>query len=688
MTDKLSSDPSVEEDDAADETEIEIENDEDGEDDEDRPRRQRRRRKRKNRREPAFDPVADLQRRGPFVFARERFQAWLKQHYPAIRDFSGLTVEILAEYDDYDMAMVRQAVRERAFHPAAPADPKVAEFAATAFSHGDECGWATAFRDWAAHQHRIHHSKQVTRAIMDEWWKYELAQKQAHHAKADFEHKELEPEEYQAGGDQWLQEKHRYFDGFPNTRATWAALMQRRADRIALEALRKAEEEWQEAAERAERQRLETRVQKLQAYKLPAIQAPVPKLAAIGGAREEHDKAKTDLLQTWRARFTELPSAVQTAWQAYHHLDLGDEFDGVYLTPRDGADIDDQNADKVVVGLHDAAFAEFRAFNEGVRRAIKAIDDKLEHLLNPPADAFVPHRGYTLEEIKDEDEHYVLADVIPEGLSVLYGAPKVGKSSWAQKLSACVASDDARFDGAEVAHGRVLYISCDTGARNGAVKRRLNEILTRLELATNTNLVVVDDPVILNDPASVASLLEQNPGSFTLVVIDPLYQCASGSLVQDGVMMEVIKGLSAIQRTTGAAVLLIHHEPRNSQHLFGSMLLDAALDAQIHVERDENTVTVKVELLKNGEAPTRPLVYEFEGAYLAPATATAAGGKGGAVKAPTTESRYSEILTLLTDTPIRETEARKRVEHLLPGRIRIRAVSNGIAPLKPWRKPV
>ena len=142
----------------------------------------------------------------------------------------------------------------------------------------------------------------------------------------------------------------------------------------------------------------------------------------------------------------------------------------------------------VVAGLRDPAFAKFRKFNEGVRQAIKTLDDNLELLLNPPSDAYVLHRGYTLDEIEDEAERYVLASVIPEGLAVMFGAPKVGKSSWAQKLSACV-SGTIPFDGAEVAHGRVLYISCDPGARKGAVKRRMKEILTRLELQSDGNVV-------------------------------------------------------------------------------------------------------------------------------------------------------------------------------------------------------
>ena len=40
----------------------------------------------------------------------------------------------------------------------------------------------------------------------------------------------------------------------------------------------------------------------------------------------------------------------------------------------------------------------------------------------------MPHKGSTLDEIEDEDPRWIKPNVIPEGLSVMYGAPKEGKS--------------------------------------------------------------------------------------------------------------------------------------------------------------------------------------------------------------------------------------------------------------------
>ena len=625
--------------------------------DKDRPRPLHRRRER-DEPELEFDLVA-LQKRLPYLVQNKKFRAWIKQHYPAIRSRTELTPEIVNQFDEYDIATARERAAE------------LAKFLESAFSYAGERNWPDEFRRWAATNHRIYQKERVTPAIMEEWREYEVAQHQAHHAKAEFEHEELPRDEYEAALDQWRREKHRYFEFLPNTKVEWAALMQRRTDRIARE---KAEAERKAAkakAEAAERLRRQIQIEKLKAVKLPPIKNSVPNLLANNEVREKHDNAKRQLLQTWRAQFNDLPDAVQTAWQAYHS-EKCIEFDTglglVFLTPHETAQVDAGNADRVARGLRDPALAKFQQFNEGVRRAIEKLDAALDSVLSPSADAYVPHKGSTLDEIKDEDPKWIKPNVIPEGLSVMYGAPKEGKSLWAQKLSACVAAG-LPFDDVEVAHGRVLYVTVDPGARKPEFKRHQNVIHERLDIPHNENLIVADDPVILNDPISVDAFLEQHPGRFGLVVIDPLYQCMSGSAAQDLAIMDVGKGLLTIMRKTGAAILLIHHEPRNSQHLFGSVFLAAMLDAQIHVERDADIVTVKVELLKNGELPKRPFVYRIEDKfYLAPITPDATPNATRTPPPSADGSRYSAILALLPTTFIREIEARRLVEHLLPGR--------------------
>ena len=177
-------------------------------------------------------------------------------------------------------------------------------------------------------------------------------------------------------------------------------------------------------------------------------------------------------------------------------------------------------------------------------------------------------------------------------------------------------------------------------------------------------LMLTDDLFHLNDPASVDNLLAHNPGRFVLVVIDSLFRCVSGSLSQDVVASAAMDAIERISRATGAAMAAIHHEPRSGEHLFGSVMLDAAYDAKIHVERgkDRNSVIVTVQELKNAPIPDKPFTYRIEEEYLAAVT-----GAASATTPKLASSRHQEMFALLPAGWFTRKEGRKLVEPLLTG---------------------
>lgn len=260
--------------------------------------------------------------------------------------------------------------------------------------------------------------------------------------------------------------------------------------------------------------------------------------------------------------------------------------------------------------------------------------------------------------------------MIPRGVTFVYGLPKSGKSLWMQKLSVCIAGD-MPFDGIDgLEHGRVLYLTRDIGASRQEVKKRLMTISARLavpESTLNGKLMLTDDPFHLDDPTSVDDLLLQNPGPFTLVVIDPLFRCVSGSLTQDGIASAVAEAFSKISRATGAAVVAIHHEPRGNEQLFGSIMLDATYHSKVHVARgkDRNSVIVTVQELKNAPISNEPFSYRLEEEFLAPVT----GGDMSPAKteAITTSSRHQEMLARFPTGWFSRKAGRKLVEDLLTG---------------------
>jgi hypothetical protein len=309
----------------------------------------------------------------------------------------------------------------------------------------------------------------------------------------------------------------------------------------------------------------------------------------------------------------------------------------ICLTPKPGCTF--SSTDKV--------FARFARYNETVRLRIKQIDSQ--------------HSGSTLADIGDDDRKPFLLDgTIPTaGITLDYGRPKTGKSAWAHKLAICVAFN-LDFDGEAVTHGRALIVTLDPGARKRNVKPRLMEICRRLGVTPNENLVIVDDAVILNDPASVESLLRKNPGEFALVIIDPLYKAVRGELTQQGVMEAASEGMKMIAVETGAAVLILHHEGRgDSTHAYGSIFLDAAIDSAMHTVRKDDRVTVTVDpmLTKNGSPRQAPFVYRLDGPYLESLTAPALGKTVAPSIVP--DSPHADMLALIqpTATPIRGAQA-------------------------------
>ena len=356
------------------------------------------------------------------------------------------------------------------------------------------------------------------------------------------------------------------------------------------------------------------------------------------------------------------------AWDLYHDAEgdsemrLRDRTPTVHDLPDDLTEVEN--------GRAHPEYQKFQRYSAAILEQLEQLKANLEHVLNPPAGSRPPLKGWSLDEIDENDGSvWPVPGFIPHGLTFVYGLPKGGKSLWMQKLSACIAGG-VPFDGIEeLEHGRVLYITRDIGASRQEVKKRFMKILQHLGLsedALDGKLILTDDRFHLNDPASVDNLLAHNPDRFVLVVIDSLFRCVSGSLSQDVVASAAMDGIERIGRATGAAVVVIHHEPRSGEHLFGSVMLDATYDAKIHVERgkERNAVIVTVQELKNAPIPDKPFTYRIEEEYLA---AVAGAGAASATTPKPASSRHREMLALLPAGWFTRKEGRKRVEPLLTG---------------------
>ena len=462
----------------------------------------------------------------------------------------------------------------------------------------------------------------------------------------------MEEHEWNAGVDEWEREG-RDPGTVPQERPKWEALLGRRAARL--------------KAERAKVQ-LENRRQ----FLIDSLKPPKQSGIALNGksildAQTAYQKGLEELSEAWESKYQELPRDVVAAWRLYHSAEENE----MYLRPRKSTP-SEFPADPTTIknGLADPEYQKFQRYSAAILQQLEQLEANLEHALNPPAGSRPPLKGWSLDEIDENDGSvWPVPRLIPHGLTFVYGLPKGGKSLWMQKLSACIAGG-VPFDGIEeLEHGRVLYITSDIGASRQEVKKRLMKILPHLGLsedALDGKLILTDDPFYLNDPASVDNLLAHNPGRFVLVVIDSLFRCVSGSLSQDVVASAAVDAIARISRATGAGMVAIHHEPRSGEHLFGSVMLDAAYDAKIHVERgkERNSVIVAVQELKNAPVPDKPFTYRIEEEYLA---AVAGAGAASATTPKLASSRHQEMLALLPAGWFTRKEGRKLVEPLLTG---------------------
>ncbi len=202
------------------------------------------------------------------------------------------------------------------------------------------------------------------------------------------------------------------------------------------------------------------------------------------------------------------------------------------------------------------------------------------------------------------DPSYLVWGLVPrDGLTIVWGPPKSGKSFWMFDLAMHVALG-WKYRGRRVVQGPVIYVACEGG--RGFKKRvvafrqeyRLSEndrtppfylVGTRLDLISEHEVLIKDIRDQLNGAKPVA------------VVIDTLNRSLIGDENGPKDMGAYIAAADAVRETFGCAVILIHHCGIDSTRLRGHTSLPGAADAQIAVKREnDGVISATVEFMKDG----------------------------------------------------------------------------------------
>jgi AAA domain len=218
-------------------------------------------------------------------------------------------------------------------------------------------------------------------------------------------------------------------------------------------------------------------------------------------------------------------------------------------------------------------------------------------------------RYFTLirsKDIKlDTSSSWLVEDLIPkEGLTVVWGPPKCGKTFWTFDLGMHIALK-WEYRGRHVEGGTVVYVACEgergLAARNKAFwKDKLTEdaddppfylLRTRLDLPNQVDALILD----------IAAQIPPEPVG--TIVLDTLNRSlgAGRSENRDDDMAAYVTAAYVIRDRFQCAVIIIHHCGIDSARPRGHSLLTGTVDAQLAVSRDAaDKVITTIEYLKDG----------------------------------------------------------------------------------------
>ncbi|WP_152363825.1 AAA family ATPase [Microlunatus speluncae] len=182
--------------------------------------------------------------------------------------------------------------------------------------------------------------------------------------------------------------------------------------------------------------------------------------------------------------------------------------------------------------------------------------DDVVRPLHPFADAWTADQ---LLHTEFPPPRWAVPDIIPEGLSVLAGPPKVGKSYLVLAISVAVAAGGLALGSITCDPGPVLYLALEDTPRR--LQRRLRQVLDGEPPPANLHLPTECPPLRAGGAELIRGWLDHHPGA-RMVVIDVFAKVrgqvpgGGDSYTEDYAATTIPK---RIADDYGVAVILVHH---------------------------------------------------------------------------------------------------------------------------------
>ena len=224
----------------------------------------------------------------------------------------------------------------------------------------------------------------------------------------------------------------------------------------------------------------------------------------------------------------------------------------------------------------------------------------------PPAQAS-PRRREAMFNAADlrmmtfDPVRFVLPRFIPEGLTLLVGRPKIGKSWWVLDLCLACAGNRATLGGLRPEHGDVLYLALEDSKRR--LQNRIDKLMSPFKEEWPKRLHLVPaggwsraDEGGLHDIAEWCKSAERP----ILIVIDTLERIrkpSNGKTQQYSVDYEAITGLQKIALDHGLAIVVLHHDRKSDAEdafdtVSGTLGLTGAADTILILKRRQSGVVL------------------------------------------------------------------------------------------------
>lgn len=184
---------------------------------------------------------------------------------------------------------------------------------------------------------------------------------------------------------------------------------------------------------------------------------------------------------------------------------------------------------------------------------------------------------------------FAVPGLIPVGLTILAGRPKIGKSWLALSIADCISRGVPAIGNIELTAGPVLYLALEDTQRRlqGRLRAVRQGAQPSVRLALATSWPRLDD-------GGLDQLEAEMDAKWRLIIIDTFAKVRPDAKRDSGVYQadyDAVSGLKALADRHGTAIVLVHHLRKGGsndplEEVSGSTGLTGAVDSVLVLKRD------------------------------------------------------------------------------------------------------